>query len=82
MRKLELYVPSEVMAEFADELASKNLSNSITGTTEDGEVVIEVEYERDETDEVDELETALEKLCDELEEEQEEQEEEEEEDNR
>lgn len=75
MRKLELYVPTEVMADFAQELASKNLSNSITGTTEENEVVVEIEYERDESDEVDELETALQKLCDELEEEQEEEEE-------
>ena len=75
MRKAEFYVPSEVMAEFADELASKNLSNSITGTTEENEVIVEIEYDRDETDEVDELETALEKLREEIEEESEEEEE-------
>lgn len=62
MRKVEFYVPAEVMAAFADELTERNLSNEITGRTEDGEVVIEVSYARDEADQVDELEDALEKL--------------------
>ncbi|MBI4947606.1 MAG: hypothetical protein HY840_14530 [Bacteroidetes bacterium] len=70
MRKAEFFVPSEVMAEFAQELASKNLSNSITGTTEENEVIVEIEYDRDEADEVDELEELLEKLREELEEEE------------
>ena len=71
MRKAEFSVPSEVMAEFADELANRNLTNCITGTTDDGDIVIEIEYDKDENDEVDELESILEKLRDELEEEEE-----------
>jgi capsular polysaccharide biosynthesis protein len=54
MRKAEFEVPQEAMTEFADELTNRNLNNTITGTTEDGEIIIEVEYDKDESDEVDE----------------------------
>jgi hypothetical protein len=67
------------MAEFADEMANRNLSNTVAGTTEDGEILVEVEYDRDETDEVDELEEILDKLRKELQEENEEEEEDEDE---
>ncbi|MFN3343105.1 MAG: hypothetical protein ACK40M_10435 [Flavobacteriales bacterium] len=70
-RKAEFFVPTEVAGEFAQELVQKNLSNTITGTTEDDELVIEVEYERDGTKEVDELENILEKLIEQIEEEEE-----------
>lgn len=71
MRKAEFEVPQEAMTEFADTMASRNLSNTVTGTTEDGEIIIEVEYDKDEADEVDELEEVLEKLIEQLEEEDE-----------
>lgn len=77
MRKAEFNVPSEVMAEFAQELANKNLSNTVTGTTEESEIIVEVEYDREQSDEVDELEEILEKFREQLEEENEEDEEEE-----
>jgi hypothetical protein len=72
MRKAEFNVPSEVMAEFAQAMAERNLTNTITGSTEDGKIIIEVEYDKDETDEVDELEEVLETLNGQLEEEEEE----------
>ncbi len=72
MRKAEFEVPSEVMAEFADAMASRNLNNTVSGTTENGEIIVEVQYERDDSDEVDELEKILDKLCENLEEESEE----------
>ena len=71
MRKAEFEVPQEAMTEFADELASRNLNNTVTGTTEDGEIIIEVEYDKDESDNVDELEDILEKIRIEAEEESE-----------
>ena len=74
MRKAEFNVPSEVMAEFAGEMANRNLSNTVAGTNEDGEIIVEVEYDRDETDDVDELEEILAKLREGLEEEIEEEE--------
>ena len=78
MRKAEFYVPSEVMAEFAQEMANRQLTNTVSGTTEDGEIVVEVEYDKDETKKVDELESILENLTEQLEEEEEEGEQEEE----
>ena len=71
MRKAEFEVPQEAMTEFADELASRNLNNTVIGTTEDGEIIIEVEYDKDESDNVDELEDILEKIRIEAEEESE-----------
>lgn len=79
MRKAQFDVPSSVMAEFADEMASRGLTNTVNGTNEDGEIIVEVEYDRDESKEVDQLEEILEKLREELEEENEEEEEENEE---
>lgn len=77
MRKAEFLVPQEAMLEFTDEMASRHLDNTVTGTTTEGEIVVEVSYERDETKEVDELEKVLEKIREELNEETEEEEEDE-----
>lgn len=77
MRKAEFAVPTGAMAEFADAMQARDLDNTIGGTNENGEILIEVFYEKDETDEVDELEEVLEKLRDDLEEEDEEDEDEE-----
>jgi hypothetical protein len=65
MRKVEFNVPSEAMVGFAQELADRDLSNTITGVTEDDEIIIEVEYEKSETADVDSLEAVLENLRDE-----------------
>ena len=75
MRKAEFNVPSEVMAEFAYELVDRGLDNSITGTTRNGEIVIDVDYEKSESDDVDALEGILARLRDELENEEEEEDE-------
>ena len=72
MRKVEFNVPTEVIAEFAVELTNRNVSNSIIGTTEDDEIIIEVEYEKTESEAVDELEEILEKLSAQIEDEEEE----------
>jgi hypothetical protein len=64
MRKVEFNVPSDAMVEFAEELANRNLSNTITGTTDDDEIIIEVEYDKSENDDVDSLEEILENLRD------------------
>ena len=72
MRKVEFNVPTVVITEFAEELTNRDVSNSIIGTTEDDEIIIEVEYEKSESDLVDELETILEKLCTEIDDKEEE----------
>jgi hypothetical protein len=78
MRKAEFLVPSEAMLEFTDAMASRHLDNSVTGTTTEGEIVVEVSYEREENNEVDELEKVLEKIREEMDEEKDEEEEEDE----
>jgi len=67
MRKVEFNVPTEVITEFAEELTNRDISNSIIGTTEDDEIIIEVSYEKTESEAVDELEEILDKLISALE---------------
>jgi len=38
-------VPSEIMTQFVDQMNANDLVNFILGTTEDNEVIIEVQYE-------------------------------------
>jgi hypothetical protein len=45
MKSRTFNVPEELIIEFAQVLEKYDLPNSIEGTTEDGEVVIEVDYE-------------------------------------
>lgn len=68
MRTIEFTVPTEVIVEFAEAMTTSNLTSSLTGTTEDGELLIEVEYDKAENDLVNELEEILEQLANELEE--------------
>ncbi len=72
MRKIEFNVPTEIITQFIEEMTERNLSNSITGLTEEDEVIIEIEYDKTETDEVDQLDEILEKLCSGIQEEEEE----------
>jgi hypothetical protein len=72
MRSAEFNVHPEIIVEFVDELASRDLNNSIVGTTDEGEVIIKIEYEKNETEEIDDLEKILENLSDQLEEDEDE----------
>jgi hypothetical protein len=72
MRKAEFAVPSEVMAEFAGEMAERELDNKVVGADEDGDILVEVLYEKEETSIVDELEEILDKLREQVEEDEEE----------
>jgi len=76
MRKAEFAVPSEVMAEFAGEMSGRGLDNTVTGTNEDGEILVEVIYEKEESESVDELETFLDELREQIDEEDDEEEDE------
>jgi hypothetical protein len=62
MRKIDFYVPETIMADFAEELSSSMLPNRIAGKTDDNKIIIEVEYEKDESDMVDGLEDYLDEL--------------------
>jgi capsular polysaccharide biosynthesis protein len=66
MRKVIFEVPQEVMTEFAEEMTNRNLDNTVTGTNEDGEIIIEVEFEKDESELVDELEEIHENLLEQI----------------
>ena len=46
MAKHEFNVPVELIEEFADILAEKDLVNEILGSTDDKEIIIEVEYDK------------------------------------
>jgi hypothetical protein len=66
MRKVIFEVPQEVMTEFAEEMTNRNLDNTVTGTNVDGEIIIEVEFEKDESELVDELEEIHENLLEQI----------------
>jgi hypothetical protein len=72
MRKVEFNVHPEIIVEFVEELTNRELSNSLIGVTEEGEITIEVEYLKTESAEVDELDDIFEKLSAQIEEEEEE----------
>ncbi|MHB8260347.1 MAG: hypothetical protein ACYDCN_05705 [Bacteroidia bacterium] len=71
MRKVEFNVAPEIIVEFVEELTNRELSNSLIGTTEEGEVTIEVEYLKTESAEVEELEAIFDKLSAQIEDEDE-----------
>lgn len=48
MRTKEFEVPNDFIVEFAEALAEHGLTNEINGVTEQGEILIEVSYEKDE----------------------------------
>lgn len=62
MRKAEFTVPTEVMAEFTNEMTERDLENKVVGTTEDDEILVEVSYDKEEAQAVDELEEILDNL--------------------
>lgn len=48
MRSKEFEVPTDFINEFAEALAEHELTNEINGVTEDGDILIEVSYEKNE----------------------------------
>lgn len=55
MKTKEINVPVIIIVEFAGLLAEHNLTNEIVGLTDDGEIIIEVQYEKEERQAVFEL---------------------------
>ena len=78
MRTKEFEVPTEIIAEFSDALAENNLDNEILGTNEEGEVIVQVSYEKDEREGVFALTEIIDDYFEDEESEEEEEEEEEE----
>lgn len=71
MRHVTFEVPAEVIGDFTEKLTEFELENAIVGKNEDGEILIEVLYDKSESEEIDALEEYLEELVDELEDEDE-----------
>ena len=55
MRKMTLTVPADSMVEFARIIEENELDNTITGLTEDEDVLVEVQYSNEERQAVYEL---------------------------
>lgn len=72
MRKVEFEVPAEIFGDFTEKLTETGLDNRVLGKNEDGEIEIEVYYEKDDAGEIDDLEEHLQTLKDGLESEEEE----------
>lgn len=62
MRNAEFNVAPEIIVEFVVELTNRNLDNSLIGITNEGDIIINVKYEKDESQDVDDLEEILEDL--------------------
>lgn len=52
MRTKEFEVPTDIIVAFSEALIEHELTNEITGTTEDDDIVIEVSYDKDEREKV------------------------------
>ena len=67
MRKVNFEVPTEVIGDFTEKLTELELENSIIGKTPEGDIEVEVYYEKSESRKVDELEEYLEELIEDIE---------------
>jgi hypothetical protein len=61
-RKAEFCVPTDVLVDFVEELTTRELKATITGSNDADDILLEIEYDKEETSEIDKLEAALEKL--------------------
>lgn len=71
-------VPAEVLGDFVQEVSSRGMSATTSGTNRRGEHIVTVPYEKDEEDQVDELKEYLDDLISEASEDEDEDEDEEE----
>lgn len=74
-RKVEFEVPAEVFGDFTEKLVETGLTNQVLGRNEEGEIEIEVYYEKDDAGLIDELEDHLDGLVENMESEEEEEDE-------
>ena len=61
-RTIQFCVPTDVLVEFAEELVSRNLQATIAGANEEGEILLDLSYDKEDTSEVDKMESFLENL--------------------
>jgi hypothetical protein len=77
MRTKTLEVPADIIVEFSSTLGEYELGNEITGVNEDGDILIEISYEKEDRDKLFTLTEIIDDYFDEEESEEEEEEEEE-----
>lgn len=58
--KKEFNVPADSMVEFADLLAEHDLNNEILGSTENDQVIVSVQFDKNDFEAVEELEESFE----------------------
>lgn len=58
--KKEFHVATDSMIEFADLLAEHDLNNEILGSTENDEVIVNVQFDKNDFEAVEELEESFE----------------------
>ncbi len=75
MRNTTFYVPEEAIQEVVQFIDDNDISNSIEGMTEDGELILEISYEREESAIIEELHAILENYEEEDDEEEDDEEE-------
>jgi hypothetical protein len=66
IRKITMEVPPILIGDFTEKLIELELENSITGKNDDGEILVEISYLKEETPEIEELEEFLEEQKSEL----------------
>lgn len=59
MKTREFIVPTEAIIAIAEKLSENELTNEITGTTEDDEIIIEVQYEKEDRQTIFEMEEII-----------------------
>lgn len=69
MKTKELIVPVDAIVEVAKMLEVAQISNTITGTTEDEEIIVEIKYEHEDRQIVSDLEDIIENCTEEEDEE-------------
>ena len=71
MRSRTFEVPIDIMGEFARILDDRELTNEINGVLDNGDIIVNIDYEPDEKDAIDELHELVDQHNDEREEEDE-----------
>lgn len=74
MKTAKFKVPTEVIADFSEEVESRHLEAKLGSKTQDDEVIVSIEYDREDAELIEELKTVLEDLRSYIEEEEEEEE--------
>lgn len=65
MRTREFNIPTGILADVADKIVEHDLVNEILGSTEDGEIIVEISYEKNQRESVFDIQEIIEDYLDE-----------------